>query len=86
VTLKINWHELRILTIWADNWAREKCPPHSQRTLASILKNLESQRPTEGRFAPLTVLGEIREIQDMGYDAEAVASDGTVLVPRKIKN
>ena len=23
VNIKINWHELRILTIWAENWARQ---------------------------------------------------------------
>lgn len=60
VTLKINWHELRILTIWASNWAQKKCPADAQRTLASILRRLDGQRPAE--FAALTLLQEIKEL------------------------
>ena len=50
-TIKINWHALRILTIWASNYAT-KIEPRAQRSLQSIIDQLELQRP-EGA-APLT--------------------------------
>lgn len=59
VNIKINWHELRILTIWASNWAN-KLEADSQRALKSILKRLEAQRPVE--FPALTLLDEIKEL------------------------
>ena len=79
LSLKINWHELRILTIWSDNWARAKCDAGSQRTLASILRRLDAQRP-EG-WPPLTLSGEIRELQAEGYNAELRDGQGNVIVP-----
>lgn len=61
VTLKINWHELRILTIWASNYASErlKDKPGSQRTLNSILKRLQAQHPEK---TPLTLFGELQQV------------------------
>lgn len=81
VTIKINWHELRILTIWASNYA-EKLPAHSKATLAAILRRLDAQKPND-RFAALTLAGEIRALQEAGFDAELLKGDGTVVAPRK---
>lgn len=59
-TIQINWHELRILTIWASNWASAKCDEGAQRTLNSIIKRLEAQRKND--WPALTILGEIKEL------------------------
>lgn len=80
VSLRINWHELRILTIWASNYA-EKLTAQSRSTLTSILRRLNQQRPPKA--AALTLMGEVRELQNAGIDAELVKGDGTVIVPRK---
>jgi predicted RNA-binding Zn-ribbon protein involved in translation (DUF1610 family) len=56
VTVSINWHELRILCIWAENWQREKgCNP----VVYAIAKRIAAQHP--GR-APLTLAGELGEL------------------------
>lgn len=85
VTLRINWHELRILTIWADNYAREHCQPDGQAALAAIIRALEAQRP-DGSFAPLTLLGEIQEVVDAGVASSATITDrtGTVTIKPKV--
>lgn len=79
VTLKINWHELRILGIWASNYAgdRLKNEPGSQRTLNSILKRLQAQYPEK---MPLTLFGEIQQVaRDLDTKVELHAG-GTVTV------
>ncbi len=59
VSLRINWHELRILTIWAESWARHHATAHPEMgvTLRAVVEGLEGQRP-EG-YAPLSLVGEI---------------------------
>lgn len=81
VQIKINTHELRILTIWADNWARAHGEPQSQKTLSCILQRLATQLPG----TPLTLASEIKDLQDAGYDAELRAANGEVLVPQRGK-
>lgn len=79
VDIHLNWHELRILTIWASNWS-EKCDAQGKRTLASIIKRLEDQHP--GR-SPLTLAGEIKQLASMGT-IEVLKSDGTrEVIPHK---
>ena len=58
-TIQINWHELRILTNWASNWAAEKCDESARKTVASVIKRLEAQRKED--WPALTLLGEIKE-------------------------
>lgn len=56
VTVSVNWQELRVLGIWAENY---------QRTLKdggpvyAIAKRLEAQHPTR---APLTLAGELGQL------------------------
>lgn len=80
MTIKINWHELRILTIWADNYARQhKEDPGMVETVAAIVKPLEMQRPS-GDFAPLTIMGELQELANAPFiagDIDMVEPDGT---------
>jgi predicted nucleic acid-binding Zn-ribbon protein len=78
-TIKINEHELRILTMWASNWADAHCEPSSQKTLAAILQRLRAQLPE----VLLTMADEVRQLQDAGYKASLVMSDGKVVVPEK---
>lgn len=81
VQLKINTHELRILTIWASNWAEEKCEPRQQKTLHCILQRISKQLP----HVHLSFASEVKELQNSGVDATLIKEDGTVLVPRKDK-
>lgn len=80
ITIKINTHELRVLTMWAEWWAQEKCSLSAQKTVACIIQRLSKQ--TE---KPLTLAGEVRGLQAAGYDATLVRGDGTVEVPSKGK-
>lgn len=79
VTIKINWHELRILGIWASNWAAEKCDKSGQRTAKLILARLEAQK-TRPDMAPLTLMGELQQIAESGLcsGVEVHRADGTV--------
>jgi len=61
-TIKINWHCLRILTIWASNWAAEKCDESARNAVSSIIKRLEPQRKED--WPALTLLGEIKELPE----------------------
>ena len=62
VLLKINWPELRILGIWADNYAKAAhIEDSSAKVIAAILARCEKQFPDK---TPLTLGGEIRKIQE----------------------
>jgi DNA-directed RNA polymerase subunit RPC12/RpoP len=80
-TIKINTHELRILTIWADNWAQAHCDAQGKKTLSCILQRLSQQLPGTA----FTLGGEIRDLQDAGYDAQLITADGEVKVPPRGK-
>jgi hypothetical protein len=54
LTVEINWHELRVLGIWAENWARKD--EKMLRTIAAITRRLERQHPGKD---PLTLSAEI---------------------------
>ena len=80
VTIKINWHELRILTMWAHNFAAIRAlDSDAKRGLAAIIVRLEKQFPDK---TPLTLAGEVRQLQEDYPSAELVV-DGEVIVPRK---
>jgi len=57
VTIKINWHELRILCIWAENYGRSI---KKQGTVYSIAQRIEDQ--ARGDKPPLTLARELGEI------------------------
>ena len=59
VDLKINWHELRIICIWASNFATEKFPDTpAERTLKTVVARLEAQHPEK---SALTMDGDVAE-------------------------
>lgn len=72
VQIKINWHELRMLCIWAESWARH-CdnsdePTEEKMMLAvmTVAQRLQKQFPDK---TPLTLFGEIKELRkEFGED------------------
>lgn len=65
VSIDINWHELRILGMWASNWAgsfteKEK---DSKQALVGILGRLQRQFPDK---STLTMGGEVRDLRKSG--------------------
>jgi len=78
IELHINVHELRILTIWASNWAEQHCKPASQRTLSSIINAL---RPQVQSGTPLTMGDEFQGVADtLGTDVEVHGADGKQVI------
>jgi len=74
--IKINWHELRILTIWASNWAYKMCEESSVTCLEKIIGRLNKQKPSK-EFAPLTLKEEAQELANYyGNDVELSDFDG----------
>lgn len=58
VNIEINWHELRILCIWAENWGRRI---NEAGTVYSIVQTLQEQFPDK---TPLTLAGEVNQLKD----------------------
>jgi hypothetical protein len=56
VTVDVNWHELHILCVWAENWQRQQT---LGRTVYAIAKRLEAQHPEHG---PLTLAAELGQL------------------------
>lgn len=64
VDLSVNWHELRILVMWAENYAREHARDRSittdtRKTVYAIARRLKAQHPDR---APLTFAEELGEV------------------------
>jgi hypothetical protein len=89
IEIKINWHELRILTIWASNWAIKECPSESDsvRCLNKIIDRLNKQRPNL-TFGALTIKDEVKEMVGvLDTPVEFIDSSGSKkVVKRKLKN
>ncbi len=81
VEIKINTHELRVLTMWADFWAQANVDAEGKKTLSCILQRLAQQLPD----TIFTLGGEIRDLQDAGYDAQLVTVGGEIKVPSRGK-
>lgn len=82
VTIRINWHELRILGIFASNWA-ERCdegPAKTARCVRSILKRIHAQHPER---APLTLAEEFAELTTLG-DIEVHSGGKVTKLPKKV--
>ena len=70
VELKINWHELHLLCVWAENWARamkKSGDPDGFKVLYSIIKELQDQYPD---MQALTLSGELKQLQAQGIKLE----------------
>lgn len=81
LTVEINWHELRILGIWAENWAnhiksKEDSRGFNKRApqlIESITRRLQRQYPD---LTPLTLSGELaslpKALADAGIEAGVI--------------
>jgi hypothetical protein len=64
--VRINWHELRILVMWAENWARQSATSGTdpgfdgRAVVAGIARRLQGQQPD---MIPLTLFGEIQDLR-----------------------
>lgn len=84
VAVNINWHELRILVIWAENYAAAHAEqsPSMPRTVRAIAKRLQEQFPSQ---RPLTLAGEFAQLAEK-YDIEVtgpIQPDPDALPPRR---
>lgn len=82
VEIRINWHELRFLTIWAKNWAAAMGDKgkDSEKTLDAIINRLMKYRP-EGVPA-LTIELEMEELQE-SFPGAMLLRGKKVVVPPK---
>lgn len=62
VNIKINWAEIRILTMWAERWANkiDKDYPGSSLVIACIAKRIKNQYPDK---TSLTLAEEIDDLK-----------------------
>ena len=63
-SLFLNWHELRILTIFAMHHANDLESIGPRQTVTAICKRLERQHPGK---APLTLAGEFKQLRDLPW-------------------
>lgn len=72
IELKINKHEIRILTIWASNWINYNYKEGAS-SLSGILKSIREQVPN----LALTMNEEFQQVADgLGTEVKIVAADG----------
>jgi hypothetical protein len=62
VTVSINWQELRVLVMWAENYQRRSL--NERGPVYAIAKRIEAQHPGLAKQAPLTFAGELGQIAD----------------------
>ena len=82
LSMQINLHELRILIIWASNWARgiKDDASGAQKTIRAICAALKKQLP-EGTC--LTMEDEMAALQEAFPQSEILDGEGKVIVPKK---
>ena len=80
VDVRMNWHELRILVQWAEQWER-RCGLNAAGTVAAIARRLARHRPPGA--PPLRFAEEFAEFQDRYPSAELLDDTGEVIVPRR---
>lgn len=88
VEIKINVHELRILSIWAFNYARkvddesadDPNHPSARRTIKAILASIHPQLEAVGRDRPLTLEEELQELRNFpGIEGAEMYCDGKMV-------
>ena len=58
VTIEINWHELHLLCVWAENW-QTQCNDIKERTVTAIAHRIQLQHPEKYK---LTLSEEIHSL------------------------
>ncbi len=72
VTVTVNWHELHLLCVWAENWQREQ---QLGRTVYAIARRLTAQHPDRRPLTLATELGEVAKDHDLEVHDEALRRD-----------
>src|SRR3990172_8589671 len=66
--IRVNWHELRILVMWAMNWAaRADDPPSGARAVAAIARRLAHQKP-DPSWPGLTMADDLVELSEWAQE------------------
>lgn len=60
ITVSVNWHELRILSMWAENWQRQHQEQNPTRVVYAIADRLRLQVSSD--FPPLTMAAELGDV------------------------
>lgn len=81
VDVRMNWHELRILVVWAEHYEETLTDLDSHGVVEAIATRLMKYRPAAA--PPLRLLDEISDIQDIFPTAELVDGTGKVIVPKR---
>lgn len=83
VNVSVNVHELRILGIWAENYARHSATAHEKpadvNVVYAICLRLRKQLAALGHDAPLTMADEFRQLKEAGFDVETNHPSGNDL-------
>lgn len=79
----VNWHELRILGIWAENYAqqcdsKDKTGASLIKTVHAITRRLQRQFPDKTK---LTLSGEIADLRGDGMSVETHGVAESKLIP-----
>lgn len=82
LSVTVNWHELRILGIWAENYAHhcDKTDPKANltQTVHAITRRLQRQFPDK---TSLTLSGEIMQVRDHGFQIEGYNVAQNQMIP-----
>lgn len=68
VNISINWHELRLLVMWAENWYNHSLKDSDEdrmNVVFSIAERIRRQHPDLSKDSPLTMAEEFQKIVDM---------------------
>ncbi len=80
LTVRVNWHELRILVMWAMNWAsRTEDPKKAEAAVAAIARRLAHQKP-DPSWPGLTMGDDIRQLAEAVMDGTLTARSGKIEV------
>ncbi len=90
VVVKMNWHELRILTNWASFWAQRFDPTqevdrNAKASLKAILDRIRAQFPELSLRMPLTLMDEAQQISNETGSKVTIAQGGMTekITPKK---
>lgn len=74
VDININWHELRILVIWAENYQRS-LKDAGDRVVYAIARRLQAQHPDKPALSLAGELGEISKRYETSVSDPALRRD-----------
>ena len=63
VSITINWHELRLLTIWAERWGMEIVKSKDAAIVLSIVSRINAKYPEKAEQTPLLLSAELAQIK-----------------------